>query len=311
MPRDHGRILTTIWRDNDFQQRSPDAQRMYMLLLSQQNVNNAGILPLQIAKWAKGCVHTSVADVRSAIDELTQHLYVVYDEDTEELLVRTYIRNDGVLKHKYLFANALKCAQAVESPALRTVLASELRRTRRADAVRVADLIDPDGPSDGGLPTPPDGPNSPMPDSDGDGIAMASETDRDGIEMASERDVALECHSDGIAITRGKGKGKGEPWVGGYLEERPTRCPKHIDDPDPPKCRACMILRERAEAEAADAARREKEARAAARARRDACTLCQGGGWVDAEDGSGVLPCSCRSPLQLVHSDTNTRRVTA
>ncbi|SHX75477.1 Uncharacterised protein [Mycobacteroides abscessus subsp. abscessus] len=311
MPRDHGRILTIIWRDKDFQQRSVEAQRMYMLLLSQPNVNNAGVLPLQLSKWAKGCDQTSVADVRRATNELAEHLYVAYDEDTEELLVRSYIRNDGVLKHKYLFANALKCAQAVESPSLRAVLAAELRRTRRADAVTVANQIDPSGPGPDGTPTDPRPDDDPTPpDSDLDGIWMPSETDPNGIENPSQTDVPLECHSDGIGITRGKGKGrgKGSPWVGGYVGETPTRCAKHINDPHPPNCRDCMTARLASEAAAQEAAERQKSDRAAALARREACTRCQGGGWIEADDGSGVLPCTCRKPLQLVPHPTDAQR---
>jgi len=141
MPRDHGRILVTIWDDPDFTNLTPGAQRLYMLLLSQRGINNAGMLPTQIRKWAKRSNHTSIADIETALNELTEARFVVSDDNTEETLVRSFIRNDGIVKQPNVLKNALRCAEAIESPALRAVLADELRRLGRDDANTVADRI--------------------------------------------------------------------------------------------------------------------------------------------------------------------------
>ncbi len=268
MPRDHGRILCGIWRDKDFRARSVSAQRLYMLLLSQPNVNNAGILPLQVSKWAKGCDDTTTEAIQSALDELVAHRFVFFDEDTEECLVRSYMRNDGVMAHKYIWKNALKCCESVESPVLRGVLVDELLRTRRADAADTAAVLMGSNPS---------------PDPDG----MPSESDSNAIETASESESNGTSHSDGISITRGKGlgKGKGEPFVGTQVGEEPTPfCSSHPNGTEK-GCLACK--RERLTFDDRHAQWNTQRRAAIAQTRQaaiDACHLCDEFGDITFDD---------------------------
>lgn len=274
MPRDHGRILCAIWRDGDFRLRSVAAQRLYMLLLSQPNVNNAGILPMQVSKWAKGCEDTTVTDIQLALEELAEHRFVFFDEHTEECLVRSYMRNDGVMNHKYIWKNALKCCEAVESPFLRRVLAAELTRTRRADAAETAARL---------LGKQPD----PEPDE------MPSESDSNGIETASEPDQNGTSHSNGISITRGKGlgKGKGLPSVVGSVGEGPPSefCKDHPNDTD----RNCFACGQARRTYPERLAKWEAEQRATQAAQRQAaiddCDLCDEFGDITLDDS--VLRC--------------------
>lgn len=272
MPRDHGRILSTIWQDRDFRQRSPEAQRLYMLLLSQPNVNNAGVLPLQVTKWARGCSHTSPEDVQKALDELSEHRYVMYDEDTEEALVRSYMRNDGVMRHPNLVKNALRCAEATESQELRDVLANELRRTRRSDATETANRI-----------SPPKANPSP------------SESDPKPVVIPSESHQDPESHPDPISILAGRGyrEGEGEtPVVGSVGEEPPPEnCPKHRDNPDPPACGACGSYNRRRNAWFDQQATRKAERLADFWAEVRAAECCDDHGRIDAEIGNHLVRC--------------------
>jgi len=283
MPRDHGRILSRIWQDKDFRARSPEAQRLYLLLLSQPNVDNAGVQPLMLGKWAKGCASTTTADVQAALAELEAHRYTVTDEDTEETLVRSYMRNDGVAKHPNTFKNALRCAEAIESPKLRRVMVEELRRFKRKDADEVADrMVD-------SLP-------------DFDAVAMGSESHPDGIANPSESHpdgmIPSECHPDAIAILAGQGQGQGEtsPTANGDLGGSRTaahayalareaatppnpHCARHPEGTTAP-CRACGDARAARERWDAAAVRRQAEAQSAearqrAELRRAAVEACE------------------------------------
>ncbi len=146
MARTHARILTTIWTDLDFIALSADAQRMYLLLLSQDSLDNAGRLPLTLKRWATGCRATSSADVEKALAGLEAARFVTVDYETEEVLIRSFIRNDGIVKQPQMMKSALREALLVRSPLLRLVLARELRRLRREDASLTADQIDPGSP---------------------------------------------------------------------------------------------------------------------------------------------------------------------
>jgi hypothetical protein len=191
MPRDHGRILVSIWDDPDFVDLTPNAQRVYMLLLSQRGINNAGMIPTQVGKWAKRSRHTSREDITDALAELIAVRFIVCDEYTEETLVRSFIRNDGITKNANVFKNALACAEGIESPVLRAVLAEELRRLGRADASEVADRIDP--------------------------ADTANEPRSNGLGTPFER------RSDDVSTPAGKGLGLGVPQVDDNSSSPPPR----------------------------------------------------------------------------------------
>lgn len=177
--RTHGRLLVSIWRDKDFIARSVEAQRCYMMLLAQKDVNNAGVQPLMIRKWARGCEATSEDDIVRALNELQGARFVCYDVDTEELLIRSFIRNDGIVKQPNVLKNALRVAEQTESPRLRQALSDELETLGRKDASEVASRMVVKGignpfenPSET-LPAPlnpSETPREPCGDGDGEGV---------------------------------------------------------------------------------------------------------------------------------------------
>jgi hypothetical protein len=98
MARSHARIVTSIWADRHFKTLSSDAQRLYFLLLSQPDLNHAGALSLTVRRWAGLSADREEALVRSSLSELEALRYIVVDYDTEEVVIRTFVRNDGVWK---------------------------------------------------------------------------------------------------------------------------------------------------------------------------------------------------------------------
>jgi hypothetical protein len=97
LPRSHARILTKIWSDPDFRGCTAEAQRLYFLAISQPTLSYAGVVPYTPKRWAGFAHNTKIAHVCAAARELAQGRFVVIDEDTEELWVRTYVRHDGML----------------------------------------------------------------------------------------------------------------------------------------------------------------------------------------------------------------------
>lgn len=129
MARSHGRILTSIWaNESDFLTLSGEAQRLYMFILSQDDLNFAGLLPLRLRRWAKKYKGGSVSSVRKALSELAAARYVIVDTMTEEVLVRTFIRNDGIYKQPKVMLRMREDARQMDSPAIRRVFVAELQR---------------------------------------------------------------------------------------------------------------------------------------------------------------------------------------
>ena len=135
MARNHARLLTSIWNDDDFLDLSAGAQRLYMLLLSQQNLSHAGLLPLTITRWANKAKNTTLEQLERWLKELEEARFVVVDFDTEELLIRSFIRGDEVYKQPNVMLAACKDAEAIASDSLRLALAVEVERVRAIEGL--------------------------------------------------------------------------------------------------------------------------------------------------------------------------------
>lgn len=133
MARDHARIQVALWSDPDFRTLSCDAQRMYLVLLSQPRLSYCGSLDYLPTRLAVLAVDESPEDVETAIKTLEGSRYVVVDRDTHELLVRTFVRHDGLLGSPNVTKAMLKDRACLLSEPLRNVLDDELRRAYRDD----------------------------------------------------------------------------------------------------------------------------------------------------------------------------------
>lgn len=128
MARSHARLLASIWADDDFIALPPGAQRMYMFLISQQDLQHCGVIALRERRWSKKASGLSVDDVRADLKVLAAHRFVVIDDDAEELLVRSLIRRDKVYAQPNVFKAAAEQIRAVSSREIKAALLDELKR---------------------------------------------------------------------------------------------------------------------------------------------------------------------------------------
>ncbi|MFE2407028.1 hypothetical protein ACFXDE_01655 [Kitasatospora sp. NPDC059408] len=128
MARGHGRILTRIWDDPDFTALPGEIQRLYLFLISQPNLNHAGLLPLTLKRWSSKAHGLSPEVLRRQLAVLAERRFVVVDEDTEELLVRSFVRNDGVWKQPQVMGAMVSGALEISSRRLRSALLAEVER---------------------------------------------------------------------------------------------------------------------------------------------------------------------------------------
>jgi len=126
MARSHGRIMAAIWNDGDFIAMRGSAQRLFMFLLSQPDLSHAGLVPMRVNRWAKKAEDSTPATVRDDLAYLDERGFVVADDDTEEVLIRTFVRNDGVYKQPKVMLRMREDAQQIESPRLRAAFRAEL-----------------------------------------------------------------------------------------------------------------------------------------------------------------------------------------
>lgn len=116
MARNYAQLRSSIWQNESFKNElDVDAQWLYFVLLSQPNINTAGVLPLQERRWARFAHGMTGPRVTAALERLNTYWYVVVDEDTEEVLVRTFIRHDGLWKQPNVLKSALGHVQSTVS----------------------------------------------------------------------------------------------------------------------------------------------------------------------------------------------------
>lgn len=128
MAQDYVPLLRSIWSDEDFRALSMDAQHVYLMLLSHPDRNSAGVLSLTLRKWTRLASDLTPDRLDVALAELDAASFIVIDESTEELLVRSFIRRATVYKHIRMLVKALREVSEVESDRLRSALGQELVR---------------------------------------------------------------------------------------------------------------------------------------------------------------------------------------
>lgn len=128
MARSHARLLCQVWADGDWLERTCEAQRLYMLLVSQPDISYAGVLPYRPRRWATLAKDGSHAKIRRAHNELEAHGFIATDQSTEETAVRTFIRHDGVLKVPNVSRAMVKAYRHILSPHLRDTVLNEIAR---------------------------------------------------------------------------------------------------------------------------------------------------------------------------------------
>jgi hypothetical protein len=139
--------MSAIWNDPDFLALEEGPQRLYMFLLSQPDLSHAGLVPLRIGRWAKKVAGGSRELIQKRIDTLAETRFVVVDDDTEELLIRTFVRNDGVYKQPKVMLRLREDAKQIESAALRAAFRTELDRLPLHELSTQATGRNGDGPS--------------------------------------------------------------------------------------------------------------------------------------------------------------------
>lgn len=133
MARDHARILVSLWSDPDFKALPSHAQRMYLVILSQPRLTYCGTLDYLPSRLAMLCDDETADDVEQTIKFLESRRYVIVDRDSHELLVRTFVRHDGLLSSPNVTKAMLKDRAGLISDDLRRHLDEELSTAYRRD----------------------------------------------------------------------------------------------------------------------------------------------------------------------------------
>ena len=123
---EYGKIFKRVWGDADFKALTCQQQLLYLKLVSQTDISLAGVLTLATIRWAGQTAGVTDKDIARTLAELEAARFIVCDRETQEVLVRSYVRNDlGWRSSKTM--KAVKAAVGrILSPRLRGVISAEL-----------------------------------------------------------------------------------------------------------------------------------------------------------------------------------------
>lgn len=132
MPRDHSRIHLDIWGDDDWLDVSPAAQHLYFVLYTwPPTLCGAGDWqPRKIAARSRGWTVPTILD---AAEELVNGGFVLIDLDTEEYLIRSWVKHDGLYRVQNMAISVANARANLASRQLRGVVVHEVAKLRKAE----------------------------------------------------------------------------------------------------------------------------------------------------------------------------------
>ncbi|HEY4536421.1 MAG TPA: hypothetical protein VIG71_10720 [Enteractinococcus sp.] len=128
MARNFAKLYVGIWSDERFKVLTSQAQRLYIYLFGHQRLDNAGTLVWQPQVAVRTASDLTADIIDQAMHELRAHRYIVLDDDTGLLAVRSYVRNDETLKNSKNTTAFVKAWDTLDSELLKSVIAHEVNR---------------------------------------------------------------------------------------------------------------------------------------------------------------------------------------
>ena len=138
MSRKYAEVQVSIWDQDDFVALDEDAQRLYFVLMTRVELSLAGTISWHPGRFAQLAQNSTPTKIARAAKKLEDARFIVIDTETDECLIRTQVRHDGVLSRGPKLAGGVLTAwRAIYSRRLKTIVAQEVLR---ADGVSPAVL---------------------------------------------------------------------------------------------------------------------------------------------------------------------------
>lgn len=133
MARDYAKTNLTIWQDPEWRALPWPAQHVYKMFWEHPGLSYCGVVdwrPTKMLGWGAGWTRD---DLGLLTDCLRARHFLVVDEDTEECLVRSWVRFDGVIKQPRLAVSMCNAFGEVGSNDLRGVVVDELQKLKKRE----------------------------------------------------------------------------------------------------------------------------------------------------------------------------------
>lgn len=128
MTRDYARTNVTIIQDQDFRDLPFPAALLYKTMWDHPDLTYCGVLDWRPGRIAAIHAGLTTEYVRTFAACLEARHFIVIDEDTEEALIRSWVRWDGLMRQPRMAVSFAKAYSSVASNKIRPVIVDELRK---------------------------------------------------------------------------------------------------------------------------------------------------------------------------------------
>lgn len=316
MAREHARIWLDINADDDFEALPFDAQGFYCrVVLTLDDLSYCGVADWRPKRLTTKAPDLTLPRILAAAHALEEGRQCLFDLDTEEILARSFIRRDQLIRNPKMAAAVVKAYGGIASKTLRAAVVTEIRRVHdehpEYSAWKHPDVGEALAKimAKPGLDEVTYTPQITNPITNGHSVPITNRiTNTDPVPITNTQSVPNGepiGYGDSVPIPStytststpapSEGYVSREPHQGDATPATtpprpPDRCARHANVDNPPACRPCA--ESRTTAEAWDRDHREARARAAVTRRREilACPDCDDNGWTGDPD-EGLIRC--------------------
>lgn len=302
MAREYARIRISIAGDGHVEELTAAAQWLYFrILIPDPKLSHCGVTDWRPKRLINKAAGLTVDYIEAAAAELERERFALFDEDTEEVLVRAYIRSEELLRNPKMAVAVADAYLGVSSRQLKAVIASEVHRdksehpdysswthaisresveilltAKTSDEVPYVDTFGNPNTDPQEVPTTNQNGND-IANRNGNqdpGTETQSETQADSLHLHIQPNSLQPAPNKGYASTEGHQGAEPDP-----TNPPPPHCPRHPGGTSEP-CHACRDAREarkrwdRAASER-QRAQREAEQQVAYEAKLAAIALCE------------------------------------
>lgn len=307
--KDHSEINLAIWGDDDWLDLTPRAQHLYFVLWTSPQLSYCGAGEWHAGRIAALSNGWTAASVEAAGAELSSYLFLVIDADTEEFLLRSWIKHDGLWKKPNMAVSMANARAALASRTLRGVVVHEVKKIKARNEAEAK--TDPEVKVSGGWQR--DAVKDLLSQKAIDPASLPPFTPRLTPGLTPSATPALTpdlLSSTGVVVNPPSNPGptpapSPAPFLhfskGGYVSTeghqgatdhpRP-HCPDHEENSDTP-CPKCRRRREWDEQHEAEVKRDELERKRRLKEVIAACPLCDQNGMVEVDNG--LVRCECQA----------------
>ncbi|WP_280448417.1 hypothetical protein [Nocardia brasiliensis] len=129
MARKYARTKLSINDDPDFEGLSTEAQWLYLrVMMTDPSLSACGVMDWRPKRMLRKSRTITLKKLLDAAAELEHARFALFDLDTEEALIRTFVRHDEPLKNPKMAGAVVNAYQSIASPELRAAVVTEIAR---------------------------------------------------------------------------------------------------------------------------------------------------------------------------------------